>query len=242
MLTKSLINVFDAYMYDAEGRLLMVHENLTNTSIAGNCDETEIKNGKGNTLYSSISSNKTLEVTLESNVFDFNLLCLQCGIDPIKEVGDFYTDAKVYTIVGNKITLDKEPKSVADVQIVKISSDEVLASSSYTVTGKEVTFTSVTGDVKVVPYLYTETEAIETVTIEADSFSSAGKLVLKGLEVDANQKPSNYVDIIIERAKPSSSFTIDAQAELTGNSATITFKALKDSYGNLGRIVRKAVK
>lgn len=239
MLKKTLINVFDAYMYNQDGKLLMVHENLVNTSIAGNCDETEIRNGRGNSVFSTIASNKSLEVTLETNVFDFNLLCQQCGVSPVKKVGEFYTEAQVKTISADTIILDKTPKEALDVQIIDVATDTLLTNGEdYSIKDDEVTFVGTTGEVKVAPYLYVETEEVETITITADSFSQAGVLVLKGLEVDENQKPANYIEIVIERAKPSSSFTIDAQAELTGNNTTVTLKAMKDSKGNLGYIRR----
>lgn len=251
MLNKTLINVFDAYFFSQDKKLLMTHENLTNSSIAGKATETEIRNGRGNAVFATISSDKTLTVTLESNVFDFNLLCLQCGVIPEKKVGDFYTEAKVYeiTVTGTgvsangTITLDKAPKNTKDVQVIDLKTDELIDSSKVSVQDTTLTLTGITtGRFKVIPYLYTATEKIESVTIEADKFSSAGVLVLKGMEVDANQVPANYIEIVIERAKPSSDFTIDAQSQLTGNKATITLQALKDEAGNLGIIKRIPVK
>lgn len=44
---KSLINVFDAYFY-LDGKIALVHENLTNSSISSTVQNSLIKNGRGN--------------------------------------------------------------------------------------------------------------------------------------------------------------------------------------------------
>lgn len=236
MIGKKIINVFDAFFY-IDGKIAMVHENLTSSELSSTVQNSLIKNGRGNKTWASIDYDKELNVTLSSNVLDFNQIALSCGSAIVKGATTVYSQAKVYTIATNKITLDETPLTTSEVQIVKIDTDEVLESSSYTISGKDVTFTSITGDVKVMPYTYTSVEGAKQITISADKFASAGKLVLKSVMVDELQKTTDEVEIIIEKAKPASDFTINSSAEINnGNDSTITLKALADERGNLGYI------
>lgn len=238
MLVKSLLNVFDAY-FKIDGKTLFLSENLTQSSIKGDAQSKEIKNGKGNALWGEIESDKSLEVTLESNVIDFGLLALQCGTKVLTGSGTAFATAQVLTPDKStkKITLAQTPLYSNKVEIYDIATDTLVQSSAYTISGKDVTFTGVQGDVKVLPYEY-ECSNYETITIASDKFASAGELVLIGAEVDNKNKVVAEIQIIIPIAKPSSSFDMSSQSSMGDANNSVTIKALKDSKGNLGYIKR----
>lgn len=237
MLNKKVLNVFDAYFY-LDGKIALVQENLTDSSISSTVQNSLIKNGRGNKTWASIDYDKELNVELQTNVIDFNQIALSAGSAIVEGATTVYTEAKVHTISGTKITLDKEPLVSSEVQIIEVATDKVLKETTdYTISGTDVTFTSITGDVKVLPYTYTSVADAKEIKIAADKFASAGKLVLKSVMINEGQKATDYVEIVIEKAKPASDFTISSSSEVSnGNDNTMTLTALADDKGNLGYI------
>lgn len=233
MLEKRLMKCFDAYLYDENEVCVGVQENLTNSSLAGTATETAIKNGQNNSEWSSISSSKELTLELQSNVLDFNMIATQMGTKIAKDGVIFNTLAEVHTIdIAKKITLPETPLDDERVQIINLKTDEIINSSEYSIAAGEVTFTTLTGDVKVLPYEYS-TVGVNEIVISAEKFSSAVKVLLKTVAVDSNQRVTDNVEIIIDKAKPSADFTVGSQSELTGNDNTITFKCLANAKGEL---------
>lgn len=238
MLSKKILNCFDAYFY-LDGKIALVQENLTNSSISSTVQNSLIKNGRGNKTWASIDYDKELNVELQTNVIDFAQIALSAGSAITEGAITVYSEAKVFTIASNKISLDQTPLNASEVQIVDIATDKVLVETTdYSISGKDVTFTSLDAqDVKVLPYTYTSVEGAKEIKIAADKFASAGRLVLKSIMIDEGQKATDYVEIIIEKAKPASDFTISAASEINnGNDNTMTLKALADDKGNLGYI------
>lgn len=237
MLNKKVLNVFDAYFY-LDGKIALVQENLTDSSISSTVQNSLIKNGRGNKTWASIDYDKELNVELQTNVIDFNQIALSAGSAIVEGATTVYTEAKVHTISGTKITLDKEPLVSSEVQIIEVATDKVLKETTdYAISGTDVTFTSITGDVKVLPYTYTSVAGAKEIKIAADKFASAGKLVLKSVMINEGQKATDYVEIVIEKAKPASDFTISSSSEVSnGNDNTMTLTALADDKGNLGYI------
>lgn len=237
MLNKKVLNVFDAYFY-LDGKIALVQENLTDSSISSTVQNSLIKNGRGNKTWASIDYDKELNVELQTNVIDFNQIALSAGSAIVEGATTVYTEAKVHTISGTKITLAKEPLVSSEVQIIEVATDKVLKETTdYTISGTDVTFTSITGDVKVLPYTYTSVAGAKEIKIASDKFASAGKLVLKSVMINEGQKATDYVEIVIEKAKPASDFTISSSSEVSnGNDNTMTLTALADDKGNLGYI------
>ena len=237
MLNKKVLNVFDAYFY-LDGKIALVQENLTDSSISSTVQNSLIKNGRGNKTWASIDYDKELNVELQTNVIDFNQIALSAGSAIVEGATTVYTEAKVHTISETKIKLAKEPLVSSEVQIIEVATDKVLEETTdYTISGTDVTFTSVTGDVKVLPYTYTSVAGAKEIKIAADKFASAGKLVLKSVMINEGQKATDYVEIVIEKAKPASDFTISSSSEVSnGNDNTMTLTALADDKGNLGYI------
>ena len=237
MLNKKVLNVFDAYFY-LDGKIALVQENLTDSSISSTVQNSLIKNGRGNKTWASIDYDKELNVELQTNVIDFNQIALSAGSAIVEGATTVYTEAKVHTISETKIKLAKEPLVSSEVQIIEVATDKVLKETTdYTISGTDVTFTSITGDVKVLPYTYTSVAGAKEIKIAADKFASAGKLVLNSVMINEVQKATDYVEIVIEKAKPASDFTISSSSEVSnGNDNTMTLTALADDKGNLGYV------
>ncbi len=78
-----LVDVFQAYFYrkDANGdrKLVFMSENLTSGGIVTAQENTDVRNGQGNTLFAILPGNKDVTVNLTENVFSFEALELNTG-------------------------------------------------------------------------------------------------------------------------------------------------------------------
>lgn len=78
-----LIDVFQAYFYrrNAAGdrKLVFMSENLTSGSISSSQDNTDVRNGQGNSLFAILPGNKDVTVNLTENVFSFEALEVNTG-------------------------------------------------------------------------------------------------------------------------------------------------------------------
>ncbi len=234
-----LLDVFDLYCYDAEtGKLLFMSENLTQSSISGTADESEVRNGRGNNLFATLSSNKTLTIECTTNAFSFDSLAFMAGTKVITGQGLGYTAAQRLKLSGGKLTLSEEPANTSEVQVFK----DGVEVSNVQVSGKNVTITSGQDGAEylVMPYSYRDNGDFEEIVIKAQDFPSACKVVLKGVERDRNSKIVADMSFIFDRAKPQNDFAIDTSSELSAKDTTLTLKVL-NSDGTLARIVRKPI-
>ena len=234
-----LLDVFDLYCYDSEtGKLLFMSENLTQSSISGTADESEVRNGRGNNLFATLSSNKTLTIECTTNAFSFDSLAFMAGTAVHTGQGVSYTSTQKLKLASGKLTLAKEPQNTAEVQVFK---DGVEVSNPQ-VSGTQVTISggSEGAEYLVMPYSYASTEQAEEIVINAQDFPSACKVVLKGVERDQNSKIVADMSFIFDRAKPQNDFSIDTSSELSAKYTTITLKVL-NSNGKLATIVREPI-
>ena len=78
-----LIDVFQAYFYrkdDAGNReLVFMSENLTSGGIVTSQENTDVRNGQGNTLFAVLPGAKDVTVNLTENVFSFEALKVNSG-------------------------------------------------------------------------------------------------------------------------------------------------------------------
>lgn len=235
MFKKKIFNVFNSY-FKVGGVTLLANENLTSTSIARAVQEAIIRNGIGNKVFSKLEYDAELTVEMQTNVMSFEQIAMACGSAIVSGATTDYTMAKKYTIKANKIELESEPITTSDVEIVLLDTDEIVEASKYTISGKDVTFTDVAGDVKVLPYA-TLVQNAKTIDISSDKFSEAGELILKTYAVNEMNKVTDEVTVIIPKAKPSSNFTIATSSDVSnGNDNTTTVVALDDN-GSFGKII-----
>ena len=78
-----LIDVFQAYFYrrnsDGDRQLVFMSENLTSGSISSSQDNTDVRNGQGNSIFAILPGNKDVTVNLTENVFSFEALEVNTG-------------------------------------------------------------------------------------------------------------------------------------------------------------------
>ena len=234
-----LLDVFDLYCYDSEtNKLLFMSENLTQSSITGTADESEVRNGRGNNLFATLSSNKTLTIECTTNAFSFDSLAFMAGTTVHTGNGISYTATQKVKLSSGQLALSEEPVNTNEVQVFK-DGKEV---TNISVSGKNVTVTSGQegAEYLVMPYSYASSAQAEEIEIKAQDFPSACKVVLKGIERDANSKVIADMSFIFNRAKPTNDFSIDTSSELSAKDTTIQLKVLNDN-GTLAKIVREPI-
>ena len=234
-----LLDVFDLYCYDSEtNKLLFMSENLTQSSITGTADESEVRNGRGNNLFATLSSNKTLTIECTTNAFSFDSLAFMAGTNVNTGTGVSYTATQKLKLASGQLALSEEPINTNEVQVFK-DGKEV---TNIQVSGKNITVTSGQegAEYLVMPYSYASSAEAEEIEIKAQDFPSACKVVLKGVERDNNSKIVADMSFIFNRAKPQNDFSIDTSSELSAKDTTITLKVLNDN-GTLAKIVREPI-
>ena len=234
-----LLDVFDLYCYDSEtNKLLFMSENLTQSSITGTADESEVRNGRGNNLFATLSSNKTLTIECTTNAFSFDSLAFMAGTTVHTGNGISYTATQKVKLSSGQLALSEEPVNTNEVQVFK-DGKEV---TNIQVSGKNITVTSGQegAEYLVMPYSYASSAEAEEIEIKAQDFPSACKVVLKGIERDANSKVIADMSFIFNRAKPTNDFSIDTSSELSAKDTTIQLKVLNDN-GRLATIVREPI-
>ena len=209
-----LLDVFDLYCYDSEtNKLLFMSENLTQSSITGTADESEVRNGRGNNLFATLSSNKTLTIECTTNAFSFDSLAFMAGTNVNTGTGVSYTATQKVKLASGQLALSEEPVNTNEVQVFK-DGKEV---TNIQVSGTNITVTSGQegAEYLVMPYSYASSAEAEEIEIKAQDFPSACKVVLKGVERDNNSKIVADMSFIFNRAKPQNDFSIDTSSELS---------------------------
>lgn len=212
-----LCDVFDAYLYDSSDKLILVQENLIGSDIVGKSDSLEVRNGRGNGLWCTLLYNKQVDVTLKTNTFNMANLALLCGTSIGTGSGTSYSAPQDLKVATKVITLAETPKDSTKVEIYDVT-NTLIVSTAYEIVDKVVTFTDITYDdtyVKVMPYEYAcSGDAVKEIVVSADKFPSACKLVLKGIERDANSAEFAELTIICEKAQPSTDFSLSTSSEV----------------------------
>lgn len=129
-----LVDVFQAYFYrkDAKGnrQLVFMSENLTSGGIVSAQDNTDVRNGQGNTLFAVLPGNKDVTVNLTENVFSFEALKVNAGGSEIAGAAEGITSVKNYRAGAAKLIdvnassndykafkLERVPTNVSEVSI-----------------------------------------------------------------------------------------------------------------------------
>lgn len=227
-----LCDVFDCYFYDSNDNLVFMSENLTSSDITGSADESEVRNGRGNGLFAKIYSNKKIDITLKTNAFDFSTVALLAGTSVGTGVGTCYTPALTLIVKEGEIVLPHAPKNKDKVEL--FIDGEKVTSINATFLKNVVTLTSATdGDeVRVMPYEYempTGGDEYKQITIGANDFPSAGKLVLKGIEKNKLTQVYKDLTIVIGQAQPSSDFSLSTSSQVEATETEIKLSALVDN-------------
>ncbi len=109
-----LVDVFQAYFYrkDADGNreLIFMSENLTSGGIVSSQENTDVRNGQGNTLFAILPGNKDVTVNLTENVFSFEALELNTGgVEETGTAAEAITSVKSYRAGSAPIEAGEAP-------------------------------------------------------------------------------------------------------------------------------------
>lgn len=238
-----LVDIFDAYLFKpnpltGEKELVFKSENLTESGIENALDKVEVRNGKRNKLFAILQSNKSANVTLTQNVFNFEAIAVNTGEEIVTGAGVGLTDEVTLTVVDDsgdlKITLPELP---LDKVVLFKDGVALVETTDYTVSDKEVTIIK-SGIVKddkivVVPYKFETSAKTRTITVKADTLAKGGELILKTIEIDKNNNKVADFYVRFPNVVPDGEWSISLSSEVQPTDLAINVTVLtSDEDGN----------
>lgn len=224
MENQFLVSVADAYIYDAETNGLIVRgKALLNSGIEESVQNQEINAGKGSGLIYEFNFAKALNFTIESATFDTAYICLQNGTGISRELAEYHREEILTFDEYGKATLQATPSGKVQVEMPNGVFNQV------TPTGKEITVAELKGKESTVVYI--ESKELDTITISAEKFPKAVKLVLNA-DINTNAGKIAELQITVPRFKPDGALNL-SMAHDAVNSSALNGKALKDNKNNL---------
>ncbi|EPC8410978.1 hypothetical protein CN553_12455 [Bacillus cereus] len=185
----------------------------------------------------------TLKVEME--VFELQWLAMVAGSEIVKGEANIAKREVVRVTSNKKVTLAGTP--VADsVTVIKVGGDliehideplnKVSASPAvgqFTITGSDITFATdaVVGDTYAVYYL-TKNAQTKTISISADKFPKAYRIVADALMREKETGTDEFVQIEYPNARPQSNFTITMSAT-EPTKLEVTFDLFPDKDKNM---------
>ena len=238
-----LVDIFDAYLFKpnpltGEKELVFKSENLTESGIENALDKVEVRNGKRNKLFAILQSNKSANVTLTQNVFNFEAIAVNTGEEIVTGAGVGLTDEVTLTVVDDsgdlKITLPELP---LDKVVLFKDGVALVETTDYTISDKEVTITKSGIDendkIVVVPYKFETSAKTRTITVKADTLAKGGELILKTIEIDKNNNKVADFYVRFPNVVPDGEWSISLSSEVQPTDLAINVTVLtSDEDGN----------
>ena len=238
-----LVDIFDAYLFKpnpltGEKELVFKSENLTESGIENALDKVEVRNGKRNKLFAILQSNKSANVTLTQNVFNFEAIAVNTGEEIVTGAGVGLTDEVTLTVVDDsgdlKITLPELP---LDKVVLFKGGVALVETTDYTISDKEVTITKSTvaenDKIVVVPYKFETSAKTRTITVKADTLAKGGELILKTIEIDKNNNKVADFYVRFPNVVPDGEWSISLSSEVQPTDLAINVTVLtSDEDGN----------
>ena len=161
-----LIDVFQAYFYrkkaGGDRELVFMSENLTSGSISSSQENTDVRNGQGNTLFAILPGNKDVTVNLTENVFSFEALQVNSAGERVagaatgnsgliaKRAGTLGTDLEINKQISagqqkSRYKLPKVPQRVGDI-VVSVGGKDLTYVNSVAGVDNDDKFTLVVAD------------------------------------------------------------------------------------------------
>ena len=238
-----LVDIFDAYLFKpnpltGEKELVFKSENLTESGIENALDKVEVRNGKRNKLFAILQSNKSANVTLTQNVFNFEAIAVNTGEEIVTGAGVGLTDEVTLTVVDDsgdlKITLPELP---LDKVVLFKDGAALVETTDYTISDKEVTIIKSGIDendkIVVVPYKFETSAKTRTITVKADTLAKGGELILKTIEIDKNNNKVADFYVRFPNVVPDGEWSISLSSEVQPTDLAINVTVLtSDEDGN----------
>ena len=241
-----LVDIFDAYFFKINPKtgkkeLVFKSENLTESGIENALDKEEVRNGKRNKLFAILQSNKSANVKLTQNVFNFEAIAVNTGEEIVTGagVGLITEDTKLTVVAGSgggdkTITLPEIP-----VDDIILSKDGTVLNkgTDYTIADKIVTISKadISADdvIVVAPYKFKTSEKTRTITVKADTLAKGGELILKTIEIDKNNNKVADFYVRFPNVVPDGEWSIDLTSEVQPTDLAINMTVLtSDEDGN----------
>ncbi len=246
MASKKLVcDVFDAVMIDNVDGTVAGTTTLQSANIDVAVSEVEVRAGKGNALQATLHVQRDITIDLTDVEWKPEWVAKQLGTAITTGAATAYAMPKWYTAVsdtGIKITLDYAPLASESGLVIYNSAGTLIASSTYTVAAKVVTFTSGTlagAMVEVRTYKYTTAAATQTLTMESDKFSHGVTLVLSTFETDEDESNPFELQYQFANAVPNGSFQINTSSEKNAATQNLKLKVIKPATTTVvGKLLR----
>lgn len=243
-----LKEVLDVVLYDmATGRPVIQFDSLKNTSINVTAEKVSARGGRGNPKLITWEFNKEATMTIEDALLSPKSIALASGLDtvtksqniPMRQTTEYETitgggvkdkgELFPLTVKSGKITLAYAPVDPNKVFVYKYD-DDCGTPLSVTVTGKDVSASSLTdGDRVVAYYEFASPASTQTFVIDAKTFSSTYKLVGDTVVRNKETGKDETFKVIIPNIKWSSNFTFNLTAEGEPSSQSFECDILKPS-------------
>jgi len=248
---KLVCDVFDAVMIDNIDGSVAGSTTLQSANIDVAVSEVEVRAGKGNALQATLHVQRDINVDLTDVEWNPEWIAKQLGTSITTGADVAYAMPKWYTCVdldeeepGTAIgfSLDNTPLvSESGLTIFDENGKELIVTTDYTITGKEVTI--IDGEVgekyEVRTYKYNTPETTQVLTFESDKFAKGVTLVLSTLETDENEANQYEIQYQFTNALPNGSFQINTSSEKQAATQNLKLKIAKPTTSTVvGKYLR----
>lgn len=230
-----IADVFKCLLIASNGDVI-AQDQLSEANINVTVETNDVVAGR-NELIAVLSGRREIELSMNTPVFNFEVLAKHIGTDIVTGAGTAYSMPVWKTVTDNvgslEITLDNEP--IADT--LKIYADDGTELSGFTISGTTVTISDVAvtaGDsVEVRTYQYATPAGTQAIDIDSTKFPKDVKIVLETLEIGNDEQEMSYLQFEYPRVKPSADFSISTSSTRDANSNDMTYRVMKPANSNV---------
>lgn len=227
-------DVFDVTLIDNATGTAFASTTLTEANIEFQVNANEVRAGKGNQLIGIIHAGRNITLTLTDAEVRNDWIAAQLGQTIKTGAGVAYAAPKFVKVVDNEtkpsVTLGQTPISGS----VLAYTEDGKKISGFTVTDKDIDFTSATptvavGDtIEIKTYQYNSTAETQTIDIDNTVFAKDVTAILSTWEIDEETEvPVNIVQYQFPFAKPDGNFTVNTTSERNAVTQQMVLQVLK---------------
>lgn len=229
---KFLTSVADVKLFDDKtGDLILNGKTLLNSSMTQAIQSQAIHAGKGSKKIFEYNYQKELSFSIEDATFSTSYICLQNNTKVLRELADYYTNEFITLDSTGKGTLSQEPVGNIHVENENGTYTQIIPN------GKDFTYPTLAEQEVQVSYAYKE--MMDNITLSADSFPKAVRMVLNG-DIMTNNGKEEEMQIVVPKFKPDGAMELSMTHDGVSSSA-LAGTSLADNKGNYAYISFKAV-
>lgn len=229
---KFLTSVADVKLFDDKtSDLILNGKTLLNSSMTQAIQSQAIHAGKGSKKIFEYNYQKELSFSIEDATFNTSYICLQNNTKVLRELADYYTNEFITLDSTGKGTLSQDPVGNIHVENENGTYTQIIPN------GKDFTYPTLSGQEVQVSYAYKE--MMDNITLSADSFPKAVRMVLNG-DIMTNNGKEEEMQIVVPKFKPDGAMELSMTHDGVSSSA-LAGTSLADNKGNYAYISFKAV-